>query len=293
MSIVNIDEIKNNVVSNMKPIMEKQDIYIPGIVDQNIPSRNGFINLIVGSGGSGKTSLSLGMFVNKNMYRGKFDNIFYICPENSFLSAVNHPFKDHDKVFHELTVGLLEEIFQSLEAIKTSNEDKRLKKEEKKKNNKTHKGKKVGGYVDNPEPEDDVVSDDDDEEVIQYNCVFIDDFANELKNVDIQKQLNKMLIKARHICCAFIFTLQSYYYFPKMLRKQITNATIFKPKNIEEFVSIAKELFNMKEEDALTLFNYVFQKDYDHLDLDTWKNLYYRNFNALDIQFQTRVATKK
>ena len=118
MSIEHIGEIINENTIVMKPIKEVQDIYIPNIVDQNIPSRNGFINLIVGSGGSGKTSLSLGMFKNKNMYLGKFDNIFYICPENSFLSAVNHPFKNHDKVFHVLNVDLLEEIFVSLEGIK-------------------------------------------------------------------------------------------------------------------------------------------------------------------------------
>ena len=60
--------------------------------------------------------------------------------------------------------------------------------------------------------------------------MIIDDQADSLKDKDIQRVLNKMLIKARHISTAFIFTLQSYYYFPKILRKQITNITIFKPK---------------------------------------------------------------
>lgn len=278
MSIVNIEEIANKTVSKLPPIKEKQDIYIPNIVDKNIPSRNGFINLMVGSGGSGKTSLSLGMFKNKNMYRGKFDNIFYICPESSFLSVKDHPFKDHDKVFHELTVGLLEEIYQSLVSIKVDNEDKRKQKE----------ASKNAKYVD----DDELSEDSEEEEEIKYSCVFIDDFADDLKDANIQRQLNKMLIKSRHICCAFIFTLQSYYYFPKILRKQITNATIFKPKNVEEFVSLAKELFNMKAEDALTLFNFTFQKDYDHLDIDTWKNKYYRNFNELDIKFKNRIEIK-
>jgi hypothetical protein len=282
MPIERIEEIPNAMATKMPPIKEKQDIYIPGIKDPNIPSRNGFIYLLTGSGGSGKTSLSLGMFKNKNMYRGKFDNIFYICPENSFLSAIDHPFKDHDKVFHELTVGLLEEIYQSLIAIKVENEEK-------------HKRKKEGNkpkYVGDEEQEK-AESSDDDEEEVRYSCVFIDDFADRLKDTEIQKQLNKMLIKARHICCAFMFTLQWYFYFPKMLRKQITNATIFKPKNVEEFVTLAHELFNMKADDALTLFNFTFQKDYDHLDLDTWKNQYYRNFNELDIKFDNKCSKEK
>ena len=70
----------------------------------------------------------------------------------------------------------------------------------------------------------------DDEDEIQYNCIIVDDFADVLKQKDIEKVLNMMLIKARHLRCAFIFTLQSYYYFPKILRKQLTYITIFKPK---------------------------------------------------------------
>jgi hypothetical protein len=56
-----------------------------------------------------------------------------------------------------------------------------------------------------------------------------------------------MLIKARHLNCGFIFTLQSYTYFPKMLRKQLTFCSIFKPENVAEFESLAEELFNMEK----------------------------------------------
>jgi hypothetical protein len=60
-------------------------------------------------------------------------------------------------------------------------------------------------------------SDDDENEIteIEYSCIIIDDFANDLKNNDIQKQLNKMLIKARHLCCCFIFTYNLIYIFLK------------------------------------------------------------------------------
>ena len=93
-----------------------------------------------------------------------------------------------------------------------------------------------------------------------------------------------MIIKARHINCCFFFTLQSYYYFPKILRKQITYITLFKSKNIEEFYSIAKELLNMKQDDALKLYNYVYDAPYTHLDVDTVSNIYYKNFNKLILE---------
>ena len=69
-----------------------------------------------------------------------------------------------------------------------------------------------------------------------------------------------------------------------MLRKQTTFATIFKPKNREEWNSINQELIQMKEEDARKLFDYVFEKEYAHLDIDTIEDKVYRNFNTLTIK---------
>jgi hypothetical protein len=119
---------------------------------------------------------------------------------------------------------------------------------------------------------------------MEYNCVIIDDMANSLKEKDVQRLLNTMLIKARHLNTCFIFTLQSYLYMPKMLRKQTTFATIFKPKNREEWDSLNKELIQMRDEDARQLFEYVYDKEYAHLDIDTIEGKMYRNFNELTIK---------
>jgi hypothetical protein len=241
MGILKITEEENTELPKVKPIKEKMDIYIPDIPN-GVPNRNGFISVFCGSGGSGKTNLLLNLFKTKTVYRNKFTNIFYICPMSSFLSLEKHPFSDHDKVYHELTVDLLEEIYQQLIAIKEEEE----------------------------EPE--------------YACIIIDDMASSLKEKDIQRQLNKMLIKARHIQCSFIFTLQSYYYFPLMLRKQITNAILFKTKNKKEFECVCSELINLNKEDSLTLFNYCFDEPYTHLDIDTVENKLYKNFNLLHLE---------
>lgn len=270
-----IEEIKNPNQFKMKPIKEKQDIYIPDIKDENISKRNGMIFCLTGSGGSGKSSLLLNMFRDKNYYRGKFHNIYLFTPVSSFLSVENHPFKNHDKVYHELTVSHLDNLYNQMVAMREGHEDYLEKKKKKSKNKNS-----VDGYGDEINEDDE---EDDENKEIQYNCIIIDDFADALKDNEIMKQLNKMLIKARHICCAFIFTLQTYYYFPKNLRKQITYLTMFKSKNIEEFNSIAKELFNMNKDDALQLFNYVFNEPYTHLDVDLVNNIYYKNFNKLII----------
>ena len=277
MPIENIKEIPNPNNKKIIPIKEKQDIYIPDIVDKNIPNRNGFIWLLCGSGGSGKTSMLLNMFKSKNYYRGIFNNLYYICPENSFSSVLHHPFEKHEKVYHELSRPVLEEIYNELNAMKIE----ATKSIEKKSNKK--KKKKVFDETEPCSCEDDMIEE---EKEIQYNCCVIDDFGDLLKAKDIQQQLSKMLIKSRHICCAFIIVVQSYLYYPKILRKQLTNCSIYKPKNVEEFVSIAKELFNMKKDDALTLFNYCFDVQYSHLDVNTIDNTYCKNWNMLDIEMK-------
>jgi hypothetical protein len=258
-----INEIKNPIEMKMKPIKEKMDIYVPNIINENISRRNGAVYVLTGSGGSGKSSLLLNLMKDKTMYRGKFHNIFYICPSSSFSSVKNHPFEKHDKVFHDLSVSLLEDIYQQLNAIKEKVTEKRKKK---------------------PKIYEDQESDSDEEEEIQYSCIIFDDQADSLKNTAINTQLNKMIIKARHICCTFIFTLQSYYYMPKILRKQITYITIFKPKNIEEWNTISNELMNLNKDDALKIFNYVFNENYNHIDIDLVTNTYYKNFNKLVIE---------
>jgi hypothetical protein len=69
-----------------------------------------------------------------------------------------------------------------------------------------------------------------------------------------------------------------------MLRKQITNLILFKSKNKKEFESLSHELINLNKDDALKLYNYVFDAPYNHLDLDTVENKLYKNFNELILE---------
>ena len=107
MTINNIIEVKNNTYPEIEPVKERMDINIPLIKADNIPKRNGSIYVLTGSGGSGKTSLLLNMFKTKQLYRKKFHNIYYICPSVSFLSVKEHPFSEHENVYHELNYSIL------------------------------------------------------------------------------------------------------------------------------------------------------------------------------------------
>lgn len=270
MPITDIVEIKNPDSATFRPIKEKQDEYVPDIINKNISRRNGMIYALNGSGGSGKTNLLLNLFRSKKCYRGKFSHIYYFCPEASFSSLKDHPFQDHENVYHELSVENLQEVFNELVAIKNKNVKKKKKEKD--------------VAFDEEESESESEEEEEDEDV-EYSICIIDDWADTLKEEKIQKQLNKMLIKARHLCCGFIFTLQSFLYFPKILRKQLTYTTIFKPNALPEWYSIADELLHLKREDASKLYEYAFDKKYNHLDLDNRENKIYKNFNLLKFKF--------
>jgi hypothetical protein len=238
-----ITEIQSNL-PRINPITEIMGIFIDGI-HENLPRRNGFIYLLIGAPGMGKSSLLLSMFKNNDFYRNKFDNIFLITPLVSFQSVKKHPFALHDKVFHDLNIDVLENIYQQLLEIKNEciNEDFPL----------------------------------------ERSLLIVDDFASELKNVELIQMLKQFCIKSRHLGVALIFTLQSYNLFPLVLRKLVTNITIFKFKNNKEMELITSELLNMKKEEAIELFRYVFNKPYNHLDVCITNSEYYKNFNKLII----------
>jgi hypothetical protein len=244
MPIISISETVNVNIPASKPIKEAMDIYIKG-VPEGLSRRNGMIYTLCGSGGSGKTNLLMNLFTQKEMYKQKFENIYYFCPETSFKSIAKHPFEKHDKVYHDLDIPTLTEIVSELEAKKRDAEA-------------------------NDEP-------------LEYSCVVIDDYASSLKDKALVIFLNKTLTRARHLQCSFIFTLQSFNYFPLILRKQITFTSIFKPKNKKEFETLTNELIQLNPADALILSNYIFDAPYNHLDIDTFENKMYKNFNILEL----------
>ena len=73
-----------------------------------------------GKPSSGKTSLALSLLTSrgrKKQYRGVFHNVYVIMPKSSLNSLERNPFKDHDeeKMFHELTEEVLENIINQLQ----------------------------------------------------------------------------------------------------------------------------------------------------------------------------------
>ena len=79
-----------------------------------------------------------------------------------------------------------------------------------------------------------------DEYEVETSCLIIDDYASDLKDKELITILKRFCTKSRYLSCAIIFTLQAYNMFPLVLRKMLTNITMFKPKNKVEMESIRK-----------------------------------------------------
>ena len=97
MPIKNIEEIKNVSYPKLKVVKERMDKYIPGVTVPNIPNLNGFVYILSGSGGSGKSNLLFNMFQNKSMYRNNFDNIIIFVLYLLLNKLKNIHLKKHNK----------------------------------------------------------------------------------------------------------------------------------------------------------------------------------------------------
>ena len=74
--------------------------------------------------------------------------------------------------------------------------------------------------------------------------------------------------------------------FPLVLRKMLSNITLFKPKNKVELESVRKELINLNDEKTMELMEYVFDTEYNHLDVDTTNSSLRKNFKLLEINME-------
>lgn len=235
---------KNNDLPETKPVYENFGVYIDDI-NQNLPRHNGTIWCICGKGGSGKSSLFLSLFKSKKFLRGKFDEIHYIVRKSSFNSVKKNPFNDHTNIHHDLTPELLFSIY----------DDAVIRKQR---------------CIDEHEP-------------FETTCIIIDDFGANLKDNDIVQALKEIMNVARHANLYIVFIIQTYRMVPAEIRRIFTHLTLFKC-NPEEWEIVRNECIMMNRDKATQIYNYVFDKTYNHLDVNMKDGVLRKNFKVLEIE---------
>ncbi|KAJ1617966.1 hypothetical protein T492DRAFT_849684 [Pavlovales sp. CCMP2436] len=95
-----------------------------GDIPSPLPAQHMFA-CFIGPPRSGKTSLSTALLTQTapKVYNGVFDHVFLFVPATSFASMSDSPFRNHDKVSHELDKATLEAVIVKLEAASKKKEN--------------------------------------------------------------------------------------------------------------------------------------------------------------------------
>jgi hypothetical protein len=212
-------EVQNNSGLVIDPPKFKCDRPIGKNVLEPLPNTS-FACAIIGTAGSGKTSLLINMLTQEHMYKQCFDHVHLICPKNSMNSLkddiwINHP---ADKIHNTMDFGVLD-------AIDRKSKDRARVK---------------------PEAES--------------TLVVIDDMTIWLKHKNVEEKLREMIFNRRHNYCSIAILVQSYKAMPLDLRKSLSHFYMFKPRNKKESESIWEELMFVPKTvgDNLLQFDFMF-----------------------------------
>lgn len=116
-----------------------------------------------------------------------------------------------------------------------------------------------------------------------------DDVVNDMKKMEIQTILSKMLMNRRHLAgaggsCSFIITTQVYNKIPAPIRKTASHIIIYHTKNKKELDTIYDELILVPIKDFYEILKYCFDKKHNFLYIDVNKQydkMFHKCFNQL------------
>ena len=237
-------EIKNNSISLQQPNWTCDGFHkdVPNPMPQSIS----FFMIIVGSPGSGKSSLGINLLCNKGknkIYRKKYNWVYLFCPENSLNSLKNNPFKNlpDEQIFHEFDLDNLLILIDTLE-----------------------KNAEQG----------------------ETSLIFIDDLASSLKDggKEVLNLFLRLVFNRRHLKCAIVLAVQRLYTIPKSVRSVATDIILFPPSNKVEKQIIFNEYIPIGWNNFRELSKFAWRDGEKHSTLyhKINTNDFYRNFNKIE-----------
>lgn len=230
----------------IKPPNFKCDHPLGKNVKDPVPN-NAFFWALIGSAGSGKTSLMVHLLTSADCYRKVFDHVHLIAPEASLnsLSDKNNIWDKHnrEKIHHELN-------FFTLDLIH---------------------GKCKDRVVQKPR---------------ETTLLVIDDMAAHLKENQVQQKLREMVYNRRHLGLSIMILVQSYNSMPLSVRKTLSHFSVFKPRNKKETENIFEELIFLSKTASESVVRYCYKDPHDFMFGITNTGELHRNFNALVIPEQ-------
>jgi hypothetical protein len=216
------------------------DVIISDAIEDPLP-KTSFFGAVIGSAGSGKTSLVVNILTMEGGYKKCFDHVHLICPKNSMGSLKDDIWKNHpaDKI-HNTLDGMVLKTLHDL-CLKRAATKPRA----------------------------------------EFTLVVIDDMAIWLKQKDIEAKLREMVFNRRHLRLSFLVLVQSYNTMPLTLRKTLSHFFLFKPRNKKEVEIIWEELMFVSKKTGAQLLKYTYQDQHDFLMGESSTGRFFRNFDEI------------
>lgn len=234
-----IREIQNTGL-RIEPPVFKCDACISEKIAEPMP-RTAFAMGLIGSAGSGKTSLMVNMLTNPKMYKQAFDHVHLFAPKSSMNSLKDDIWEDHpsEKIHHQLD-------FHTLDQVQGKTRERAMTK---------------------PKPE--------------TTLLVIDDMTVFLKHKATEAKLREIIFNRRHNYTSIMLLVQSYKAMPMDLRKTLSHFFLFKPRNKKEAEAIWEELMFVPRTVGESILQFSFREPYDFLMGDCGTGEMYHNFNQL------------
>ena len=241
-----ISEVKNTNFQADLPTMLCDDI-ISCNIDGSLCNKN-FVTLVVGSAGTGKTSIVTSLVTSKKKgckaYRQQFEDVIINIPRSSLKSIKGDPYKsiDEENVHDDLDEEFLDYVLEKAE----ENSAQKFR-----------------------------------------TLVIIDDGSAKLKaNRAIIDKLTLLVHKHRHLALSMFILVQDLVSVPLGIRKNVSQLFYFKPSN-EKSNQIFREefmgLFTKEETNAILKFVFREKGDFLNIKIQAEPIEYYRKFNRLII----------
>ena len=208
------------------------------------------IHIIVGSKGSGKTSLLLSMLKSKDIYRKHFNNIYLISPtagtghDPKMLKLVD----ELDKDGHFFTECNDDNYNEILDMIKESNNELLDKKKE------------------------------------YRNLLILDDcLASMPRNGEKNNKLNEMIIACRHLHTNVILLVQKYNTIPTLIRNNTDYISFFPSHSRQEIQTLIND-WSIDEKLFKQLLDFATSEKYSFLHINLLhdnKPLFFKKFDRI------------
>jgi len=254
-------ELNNNEIPVKKVKMKADFELATDFCDCMSTFFSGYLLVVAGYSGSGKTNLLINLMSNKKhnkkrtSFKGCFHNIFIVSP--SLHTLEDNIFKDlpEGNKFTEFNVDMLKAYDDMIAEEKEVMEKRK------------HKGKPFKPYL---------------------NLLLLDDIGSSIRSSKkLEESFNKLIANRRHSNTSIIMLLQNVVQIGPKIRSNMSHFISFKPKSIEEeeriYAFTKKPKKHMKE-----FFDYFYQKPHDflYIDMSLKKSndfIFYHNFNRVNI----------